>query len=99
MSKQISIVTTDKFDVSFRDGSTAKFVDVPFDELQKNLASVIRGIDELFDASVQKLNNYELTEFAVSLEVSASGKVGILGTGVETSGTGGIELTFKRKET
>lgn len=90
-------ITSDRFDTDFRSTGGKQIAEIPIDGLKSQVDAVISGLDDLFAARADALKNYELAEFTVSLEVTASGKIGILGTGVETSGTGGIELTFRRK--
>jgi hypothetical protein len=42
------------------------------------------------------MRGYQVEEVTLSLEVGASGKVSMFGTGAEVSGKGAITLTLKR---
>jgi hypothetical protein len=60
-------------------------------EFVKAIAKVVDGIPETF-------GRYSLTEIALSAEISASGRISIVGSGVELSTAGGLQLTFTRRE-
>lgn len=62
--------------------------------IKEQLNSIGQTLASSLDNIETGLKNYELSELTVKLEVSASGKVAILGNGVSSSGTGGIELKF-----
>jgi hypothetical protein len=60
-----------------------------------SLASLTNAISQSFH-NIKAVGDYILDEVTVSAEISASGKIAILGTGAEVSGKGGIELKFRR---
>jgi hypothetical protein len=64
--------------------------------VQRNLESTIAKLRQAFSGLQGAGGDLPLKSVEVSFEISASGTITILGTGVETSGTGGITLTFER---
>ncbi|WIN00464.1 hypothetical protein ACTOB_004173 [Actinoplanes oblitus] len=69
---------------------------ISVETVQRNLASTIAGLRQAFAGLRDAAGDLPLKSVEVSFEVSATGTITILGTGVETSGTGGITLTFER---
>lgn len=65
--------------------------------LKNELSKITLSISGVMEQKESEINGFSLDEVSIKLEVSASGKVAILGNGVSASGTGGIELKFKRK--
>ncbi|XVV15640.1 Pepco domain-containing protein [Actinoplanes sp. CA-131856] len=70
--------------------------DISVETVQRNLASTIGKLREAFSGLRDAGGDLPLKSVEVSFEISATGTITILGTGVETSGTGGITLTFER---
>jgi len=82
--------------------------DNKFDEALKigkitseRLKTELTGITNSIGGAIEKINlgleHYALDEISIKLELTTEGKIGILGSGVSASGTGGIELKFKFK--
>jgi hypothetical protein len=62
--------------------------------LRRNLQSTLDALRVAFDGLTEVRAGLPLKEVQVSFEVSATGKITLLGTGAEVTGTGGITLTF-----
>ncbi len=73
-----------------------KLSEVSGKKLKKEITKITNSLSQIIEQNEVTVNNFTLDEIAIKLEVSASGKIAILGNGVSTSGTGGIELKFKR---
>ncbi|WP_433291147.1 Pepco domain-containing protein [Actinoplanes sp. CA-030573] len=71
--------------------------EISVDAFQANLESTIAKLRRAFTGLATAGDDLPLTKVEVTFEVTASGKICILGTGVETSGTGGFKLVFERK--
>jgi hypothetical protein len=70
---------------------------VSFGLLLSNMEATTNSLSEIFSSSFErKFGAFELTEVEVSLEVSADGKVGFMGSGVGMKGTGSMKLKFER---
>jgi hypothetical protein len=74
-------------------------IEVPVSIVSKSFAQVLDNLGEVFNAAAKKtLGGMRLQEVEVSLDVSAEGKVGLLGTGASITGSTGLRLTFKRND-
>lgn len=71
--------------------------EISVETVHRNLASTIANLRQAFAGLRDAGGDLPLKSVEVSFEISASGSINILGTGVETSGTGGITLTFERE--
>lgn len=65
------------------------------------MQDMINVVNEVFAEDAQSLkteesNGLQLEEITLSVQVNAKGELGILGTGGELGGTGGITLKFLR---
>lgn len=65
--------------------------------LKTELSKITNSLTSVIEDTATSINEFGLDEVSIKLEVSASGQVAILGNGVSATGTGGIELKFKRK--
>ena len=69
--------------------------------LATQMSQFVRIIGRVF-ADAQKqidpLAGLQLDEIKLAVEISGKGEIKLLGTGIETSGKGAIELKFKRAE-
>lgn len=73
--------------------------EISLDVLKANLDAATEGLSEIFASAFERtFGEFELNEVEMSLEVSADGKVGILGTGAGVKGSGSIKLKFGRKK-
>ncbi|MFF5296093.1 Pepco domain-containing protein [Paractinoplanes globisporus] len=71
--------------------------EISVDAFQQNLEATVAKLRQAFAGLATAGDDLPLKKVEVSFEVTASGKICILGTGVEMSGTGGIKLTFERQ--
>jgi hypothetical protein len=69
---------------------------VSSDVLAKNLQSFCEEIGEAFDGVSTAVRNYQLDSVEITVQVSASGEVKMVG-GVSAELTGGLKLTFSRQ--
>lgn len=71
--------------------------EIPLADLRANLHGTLAGLDHLF-SELPSLGQglMSLKSVEISFEVTASGKITLLGTGAEVSGKGGITLSFER---
>lgn len=64
------------------------------------LADHMKSFSSQFGQALSSISdiggNFHLDEVKVSLEITAEGQVAIMGSGISTGGTAGVELTFKR---
>lgn len=67
-------------------------------DLKKEFQSSISNISELFSDLEEYIKQFSLDEITISLEISAEGKIAILGSGVSGSLNSGIQLKFVKKE-
>jgi hypothetical protein len=70
--------------------------EIPTAVLKENITTTIQGLRQLFDVDSSDQDQFSLRKVQVSFEVTASGKIALLGTSAELSGSGGITLTFER---
>jgi hypothetical protein len=63
------------------------------DELQKFLSK----LNNILTNIPKNVNEYQLDEIELSAEISASGTIKILGSGVESELGGGLKFVFRRK--
>ena len=69
---------------------------VSSDVLAKNLQSFCEEIGEAFDGVSTAVKNYQLASVEITVQVSATGEVRMVG-GASAQLTGGIKLTFSRQ--
>ena len=69
---------------------------VSSDVLAKNLQSFCEEIGEAFDGVSTVVKNYRLDSVEITVQVSASGEVRLVG-GASTELTGGLKLIFSRQ--
>jgi hypothetical protein len=84
------------------DGNTRKgnrFVqEVKVEVLAENVNLFLGQIEKMIANTPEEVNGkFRLTEFSVAAEISATGSLILLGSGVEASGKTGITFTFTRK--
>ena len=65
------------------------------DKLQSELKEITNCIGATLEKINSALKQYSLEEISIKLELTTEGKLGILGSGMSVSGTGGIDLKFK----
>jgi hypothetical protein len=70
---------------------------VDADTLAKRLKSFLQQVDSIVQQFQPTVGDFSLEEVSVSVEVSASGHVSLLGAGGETGATGGLVFKLKRQ--
>lgn len=68
---------------------------IPVDTLKENLHEFVSNIGKSFDGLKSNIKEFELEEFEVSAEISASGGINLIGT-VQGGAKSAIKLKFKR---
>jgi hypothetical protein len=76
-------------------GSSAKELDVS--ALADNIKAFLQKIEKILQSVPASAGGFALTEFEVSAEITASGSLGLLGTGVEVGGKGGLTFKFQKR--
>lgn len=89
---------TEKRSLSSSIEKISKMGSVTSKAIKNNLNELVSNIGTAFEGLNDKLNSYKLDEINLKIEISATGQVAILGSGVSATGTGGIELKFKYSE-
>ncbi|RLP92531.1 hypothetical protein EAD89_08715 [Micromonospora sp. BL4] len=79
-----------------RGGDQLSVREVPLQALRNNITETVRQLRELFVDVITDVESLPLREVQVGFEVTATGKIALVGTSVETSGKGAITLTFGR---
>lgn len=85
---------------SSRRGDGANFYsakNVKIQDLSANVNIFLGQMKNVIDAVPVEANGFTFDEIEVSVEISATGKLNILGTGVEGSAGGGFKFIFRRK--
>ncbi|MEV8438457.1 hypothetical protein AB0425_13855 [Actinosynnema sp. NPDC051121] len=77
---------------SHRDSPRVQAISVA--TLRQNLVETMANLRAMFDGVVEFHPDLPIKEVTVSFEVTATGKVTLLGTGAEMTGTGAITITF-----
>jgi len=66
--------------------------------LQSNVDAVTSTLSEMFASTFRKtFGDFELDEVEIALEISADGKIGIMGSGVGLKSGGSMRLRFFRR--
>jgi hypothetical protein len=84
----------DKGIFSRPDNQNVSIREIPLMVLQENLNETIDGLRKLFQIDNQKDGGFPLKQVQVSFEITASGKIALLGTSASLAGRGAITLTF-----
>jgi hypothetical protein len=71
--------------------------EVPFFEFKENLSSFINKVQKSFDSMQDQISSFYLDTIELHIDVSASGKISLIGA-LEIGSTGGIKLTFKQSK-
>jgi hypothetical protein len=74
-----------------------KSQELDVDTLARNVKDFLRKVEKILAAAPTTTAGFTLTEFEVAAEVSASGRLGLLGTGIDASGKGGLKFKFQKK--
>ena len=74
---------------------------VKAETLAVQMSQFVRIIGRVFATAQQQIDplaGLQLDEIKLAVEISGKGEIKLLGTGIETSGKGAIELKFKRTD-
>jgi len=66
-------------------------------QLSTNVNIFVSQIGDILQNTPSKVGNLQLSEIEVSVEITASGQVVLLGVGGEVGVTGGLKFVFKRE--
>ncbi|WP_154402567.1 hypothetical protein [Nocardioides speluncae] len=80
-----------------RNDPVMRVTDVSAERLAENVARLSRTMDAVFDRISAADGPYELDSFEVYAELTGSGEVRLVGA-VSMAVTGGLRLTFKKRE-
>src|SRR5438876_8260633 len=69
---------------------------VDAERLSEQVTLFLQSLETVLGNQPDQLGKYTLDAISVTAEVSAKGTVGLLGTGAELAGKGGLTFTFKR---
>jgi hypothetical protein len=75
-------------------GGRAAEIDVG--TLATNVEDFLRKVAIILEKVPHNSGGFALSEFVVSAEISATGKLGVLGIGAEVGGKGGLTFKFVR---
>jgi hypothetical protein len=70
--------------------------EVKVSTLKERLQHFLAAMQEIVSDAPGKYGQFALDSVTISAEISAQGKVSLLGTGGEAGGKGGISFTLKR---
>jgi hypothetical protein len=82
-------------------GEELKESRVKAETLAAQMSQFVRVIGRVFADAQKQIDpqaGLQLDEIKLAVDISAKGEIKLLGTGIETSGKGAIELKFKRAE-
>ena len=82
-------------DATIRRGESPKELKVEI--LADNVNLFLNRIENILEKAPEKVGQFSFTEFTVCAEVSADGKLVLLGSGVETGIKGSLTFKFERK--
>lgn len=91
---EITVITSDG--VVTRAGAGPKRI--PVEALAGGIESFLQMLADVIQRAPEAVGAFSLTELTLSAEVTAQGKLVLLGTGVESSAKGGITFKFERKQ-
>ncbi|WP_162909611.1 Pepco domain-containing protein [Aggregatilinea lenta] len=73
-----------------------KIHDVSVATLTSNLNDILNQLEKILPQPERQYNKFKIEEIEIKLEVSAEGKIGILGTGIQAGANAGLSITLKR---
>ena len=82
-------------DATVRRGDGPKELKV--EVLAENVNLFLTQVETILQKALDQVGNFHFTEFSVSAEVSADGKLVLFGSGVETGIKGGLTFKFQKK--
>ena len=82
-------------DATLRRGESLK--ELKIEVLAENVNLFLTQIESILAKAPDEVGKFRFTQFSVSAEVSANGKLVLLGSGVETGVQGSLTFKFERK--
>src|SRR5262245_9795407 len=92
--KTINVFTRD--DSAVRSGGGIREIDV--DQLRQNLSGLLGRMGDVVGGLPEAIAGFGIQTVTLTVEVTGKGQIGLLGTGAEFGGKGGLTLTLKRNE-
>ena len=92
----ISIVAVAESNLRADESRTPVLKDIGVQQFSRNLKQFLGQLDQVLASLNDKVGGFEIDELEVYAEVSAEGKVSLMGTGVQTGATGGLKLILRR---
>ncbi|AGL19873.1 hypothetical protein [Actinoplanes sp. N902-109] len=103
-SDTIDVIVTVDDEGSSRHGEKAIFGSgeatlktVPIETLKTNMKVAVDGIREVFRDVVAEVGDLGLQQIQVAFEITATGKLALVGSSLEAGGKGTITMTFTRR--
>ena len=91
----ILVVTGDARDAAATRGSNgAQPLDI--EKLTVNVNLFVQQMGKVLENTPEKLGKFHFDEFEIHAEISAEGKIAMLGSGVQLGGGGGLRFVFRR---
>jgi len=85
----------------YRSNDKGRGVEVSALALREKMSNFLQVVGSLFsqaEKQVKPESGIRLDEIELSVEISGSGEIKLIGSGVSTSGKGAVKLKFKRVE-
>ena len=92
----ISIIAVKASDLRDDEPLVPTLKEVSIKNLSSNLQNFLGQLDQVLKNVNDKVGGFEVDELEVYAEVTAEGKVSLLGTGVQSGATGGFKLILRR---
>src|SRR5580704_13922551 len=74
-----------------------EYVQVSSDFVEAQLKGFLSEMDTILQSLPSKVGTFELESMELSVEITAKGSIGLLGSGGEIGGKGGLTFKLKRK--
>lgn len=94
--QEIYIIGAKDVDI-YAKGSSANWGTIRIEDLKNNLSDFLQGMNTLFTGVDESIGDLELKEISITTEVSANGKIGLIGS-VESGFKGGLTIKLSRKD-
>jgi hypothetical protein len=79
--------------------ATLQYIHIGTVEFQTQLAVFLKKMDAVVQNLPLKVGEFSIDSVELSLEITAKGSIGLLGTGGEVGGSGGLKFILKRNST
>lgn len=80
----------------WRGGEKPGRTEVDVDKLSSNMILFLGKIGNMLEQAPEHVGQFRFQEFEISAEVTAEGKLAILGTGLLAGAKGGLKFVFRR---